>query len=172
MGITIHFRLRLREDNALHGLLRAVEQYASARKWPTRAITESDVVLQRSSNIGDWEYQGPSAGIEVLPDEFCDPVRLEFGSDSMAFDFTKTQFAGPSVHREVVELLDSLRPYLADVEVEDEGEYWESRDVKLLEYNIATCQEKIREAMAARPNSHGPIRLPSGRWADIISQVP
>lgn len=169
MGITIHYQLRLRDENALHGLIATVRAYADAHGWPVRDITLADAVLPRSNDAGDWEYTGPSSGIEVLPDEYSDPVRFAFGSDLLASDFTKTQFAGPDVHRQVIHLLDALSGFLSELQVVDEGEYWERRDPEALARSISTCGDMIRDAIATHPNARGPVRLASGRWADVIT---
>jgi hypothetical protein len=122
MGITIHYQLHLRDERALHGLIATVRAYATAHGWPMRDIALAEAVLPRSNDAGDWEYNGPSSGIEVLPDEYSDPVRFEFGTDLVASDFTKTQFAGPVAHQKVVQLLDALKGFLSVLDVVDEGE--------------------------------------------------
>lgn len=48
--------------------------------------------------------------------------------------FTKTQYAGIEIHKLIVHLFKYLeRKYLLDLQVSDEGEYWETGDEKILE---------------------------------------
>jgi hypothetical protein len=104
----------------------------------------------------------------VLPDERCDPLRFEFGIDHVAQSFVKTQFAGLDAHLAVVSLLDELTPYLSDLAVEDEGEFWDTRDMAVLARNLAACDQMIRDALES-PDVSGPVGLPSGRWVDILT---
>ena len=56
----------------------------------------------------------------------------------------KTQFAGPDFHTWVVGLLKHLRKkYMSDLEVDDEGEYWESGDLDKLKEKMAFLDERI-----------------------------
>ena len=107
MGITIHYQLHLRDESALHSLITTVREYAIAHGWPIRDIARADSVLPRSNDVGDWDYSGPSSGIEVLPEA--------------------------------------------------------------LAQSMATCGDMIRDAMATHPNAKGPVRLATGRWADVIT---
>ncbi|HEY4216441.1 MAG TPA: hypothetical protein VGM67_04850 [Gemmatimonadaceae bacterium] len=169
MGITIHYTLYLREENAIHGLVHTASTFAAQHAWPWREIQRENAVLERGPKPGDFRYEGSSYGIEITPNDRCEPLRLEFGVDGFAADYTKTQFAGPVVHREIVALLDALNPFLLELEVIDEGEYWETRDETLLAQNFEECAAAIHQALAENPRARGPVRLPSGRWVDVIS---
>jgi hypothetical protein len=68
----------------------------------------------------------------------------------------------------VVSLLDELTPYLSDLAVEDEGEFWDTRDMAVLARNLAACDQMIRDALES-PDVSGPVGLPSGRWVDILT---
>jgi hypothetical protein len=83
-------------------------------------------------------------------------------------EYTKTQFAPQSVHEELVSLLDQLRPYFEELTVFDEGDYYETRDSALLEKHRERCFELLDEHLASDPSLQGPVRLPSGRIADLI----
>ncbi len=49
------------------------------------------------------------------------------------FTMCKTQFAGIESHIRVIEVLDGLKQrYIPDLVVNDEGDYWESRDRRIL----------------------------------------
>jgi len=117
----------------------------------------------------DWDYDGPTSGIEILPHERCDPLRLEFDVDLYVQEYTKTQFAGPGVHREVVALLRELAPHFAMLQVDDEGEYWDTNDAALLTKHIETCNRALADELREHPGAQGPVQIAVGRWVDIIS---
>jgi len=77
MGVTVHYTLRLKDDRSLSPLIAHIRKFAAARDWPVRDISEQSTRLDRSTDSEDTEYVGPSSGIEVLPDERCDPLRFE-----------------------------------------------------------------------------------------------
>ena len=169
MGVTIHFEGQLRNRDRLQLVVHAAAEFARARGWPYQAIEEPEVHLARVRDEKDWDYVGPTSGIELLPHERCEPVRLEFDRDCYIQEYTKTQFAGPAVHIEVVTLLRQLAPHFTELLVEDEGEYWEGEDTAVLVRHIDTCNRVLADELRLRPGSVGPVRLPAGRWADFIS---
>ncbi len=55
----------------------------------------------------------------------------------------KTQFAGPEIHLWIVGLLKYLKEhYIPDLEVRDEGEYWETGDFEVLKEKMDFLNEK------------------------------
>ncbi|NWG28500.1 MAG: hypothetical protein HXY48_08200, partial [Ignavibacteriaceae bacterium] len=58
--------------------------------------------------------------------------------------FIKTQFAPPEIHIAIVKLLKYLKnKYIANLEVIDEGGYWETEDKELLIKNISFLNRKM-----------------------------
>src|SRR3974390_17115 len=121
MGVTIHFEGQLRSQAEFDQLLRTVESRALVNAWLTLSI-ETDPLTK---------------GILVYINEDCDPVRLEFDPQLRIDEFVKTQFAGARVHRQIIGLFRELQPYFLRLNVDDEGEYWETQNEKALEKNIA-----------------------------------
>ena len=69
--------------------------------------------------------------------------------------FVKTQFGSLEGHVALVEMLDALkREFIPDLEVSDEGGYWEKRDINLLAKNFAFLKRAIDE-MADGLRRHG-----------------
>ena len=51
--------------------------------------------------------------------------------------FTKTQYAGPEIHIAILKLLDYLnKKYNLSLDINDEGEYWETKDEARLKNNF------------------------------------
>ena len=56
----------------------------------------------------------------------------------------KTQFAGPEIHLWVVGLLNYLKEhYIPDLEVSDEGEYWETGNFDVLKEKMNFLDQKM-----------------------------
>jgi hypothetical protein len=169
MGVTIHFEGRLRSRRDLALLVELARGTAERLGWPHRPIAEERAHLARVREEEDWDYVGPTTGIEVLPHERCDPLRLEFDSDLYIQEFIKTQFAGPAVHAQVVQFLRTLEPHFDSLAVEDEGELWSGGDNATLQEHFSAFETALAEYLREHPEAEGPVRLESGRWVDVIS---
>ncbi|MEK8087354.1 hypothetical protein WNB94_13110 [Aquabacterium sp. A3] len=171
MGITIHFEGRLKGDSAYEALIHAAEQFALARGWQAKGFLVARTTLSRVRNGEDWNYEGPTKGIELQPHPSSEPIRLEFDENLFIQEYTKTQFAPPETHKELVLLLDQLIPLFESLEVIDEGQYFETRDEELLLNLRDQCFEMLDEHLANDLTLRGPVRLPSGRIADLVSDT-
>jgi hypothetical protein len=124
MGVTIHFEGRLKHPKAYPLLLDALQEYATTHDWPVKQIPEQERTLRRVRDEKDWDYSGPTFGLELQPDENADPLRFEFDKDFFVQEFIKTQFAGPDLHIAVITLFRLVEPYFDKLEIDDEGEFW------------------------------------------------
>jgi hypothetical protein len=98
-----------------------------------------------------------------------DPLRFEFDSKLYIQEFIKTQFAGPAIHAQVMQLLRTLEPHFETLSVEDEGELWSGGDVDVLQGHLSAVERALVEHLQQNPGAQGPVRLESGRWVDFIS---
>lgn len=57
----------------------------------------------------------------------------------------------------------------AGVGLQDEGEFWKSRNEALLKSHIEKVNGMIEEIRMEHPNAKGPIRLPGGRIVDVTT---
>lgn len=168
MGVTVHFEGRLRDQAAYDALIHVATAFAENRGWQVLSFDIPIAKLSRVRHEQDWDYEGPTKGIELHVHPSSEPIRLEFDEDLYIQEYTKTQFAPPEIHMELVALLDQLAPYFATMQVVDEGEYYESRDENLLLHHRDRCFEMLDEHLANDKSLSGPIRLPSGRIADLV----
>ncbi|WP_027167147.1 hypothetical protein [Mesorhizobium sp. WSM3224] len=169
MGVTIHFEGQLPGEEEYVALLREVEAFAVTRGWPVRKIEEAEIALSRVIDERSVDYLGPVIGIKVLPHPRSDPLPFEFDRHLFMQQYCKTQFAGSDVHIEVIELLRKVAPLFRELDVFDEGGYWESGDRSVLQGNLDIVEAMIADAIRKDPTARGPLRLESGRVVDLVS---
>lgn len=170
MGITIHFEGRLKNVSSLDAVLALTRRFCDEHSWPYEPINESRATLKRVRNEKDWDYVGPTKGITVQPHESSEPFRLEFDRDLYLQEYTKTQFAPIEVHMELVSLLRELAPHFANLDVCDEGEFYETNNLVTLEGHFNRCFELLDEYLLQQDKYYGPIRLESKRIVDVVSR--
>jgi hypothetical protein len=125
-------------------------------------------LLERVKDEKDWNYEGSTKGLQLQPDLNSDPVILEFDENLYVQEFCKTQFADTSVHILVIDLLKQIQPYFDNLIVEDEGEYWETSDINLLQQHIDNCNRVSEEMKNENSKMNGPFRLNNGRIIDLM----
>jgi hypothetical protein len=168
MGVTVHFEGQLHDEASYEALIQDALRFAANHDWRTGHFVQAMVKLTRVRDEADWDYKGPTKGVELHPHPGSEPIRLEFDQNLYIQEYTKTQFAPPEVHMWLVALLDLLAPHFKVLKVIDEGEYFESRDAELLLGHLDRCLEVLNEHLAKDATLRGPVRLPSGRIADLI----
>ena len=168
MGVTIHYRGRLTDIQDINPLCDELAMVAEKMGWtfsrldedwskPANATIE---VTQRGSQIVGHL---PLKGIQLTPHPKCEALKFYFDSDGslcgpvsmvMISEGTlkpedvwvsvKTQFAGPETHVWIVGLLKYLKEhFMADLEVDDEGDYWETGNLETLTAKMDLISEKI-----------------------------
>jgi hypothetical protein len=76
----------------------------------------------------------------------------------------KTQFASPEIHVWITGLLKYLKKrYISDLQVSDEGQYWETGDMRILKEKMDLINEKIE---------HISNELSSGGFGDVSGLSP
>ncbi len=150
MGLSIHYTGHLRSEAALPELVNEVNDIVLGERWPYH-------VFETEFPPGAFEkeeFHNAIYGIRFTPpnSETFDLCFLSNGKlvsfvswyfyqhgkpiDGMPDNWisVKTQFAGAELHKLVIHLLDYLsKKYFGHFELMDEGQYWETRDEKLLE---------------------------------------
>jgi hypothetical protein len=170
MGVTIHFEGSLHDQARFAQVVGAAKSLAECEGWGWEAIEEKVVTLKRVLNEQARDYTGPTRGIVLYPHENSEPLRLEFDGDLFVQEFIKTQFAPVQIHVQIVRFLKDIAPHFKAFTVCDEGEYWETEAVEVLENHRRTISQLLREQLAARPDLVGPVALPTGRIADLMTQ--
>ena len=170
MGITIHFEGQLKDDDAYGRVVSSAKACADKHSWSYTVISEQETTLQRVRGGEDWDYVGPTKGIEIQPHENSEPLRLEFDKDLYIQEYVKTQFAPQEIHIKISEFLHSIESEFVSIEVIDEGEYFESVNITTLEKHRAKFFETLDEYLAKEDKYYGPVRLKSGRIIDVMER--
>lgn len=152
MGLSIHYSGRFNKNAVLSELITEVQEIAETFKW------NYNIYLTTFPDKGNesQSYDGKIYGISFTPPE-CETVSISFlsnfrmssdvhlkffglsenksESDFLYMLSTKTQFAGTTIHKTLIELFRYLnkRNYFSEFDLIDEGEYWETGNEKLLE---------------------------------------
>lgn len=157
MGITIHYRGTLADTGKIRMLIEEMTDIAETLHWPYSVLDDdwskpvtADIVhgADGVKIVGNLGLQG----VVLTPHPQCEPLMLCFDAEGnlrdpltiilllngelppeLAWAATKTHFAPPEVHVTLVKLLKYLQTrYMPDLEVHDEGEYWETSDGQIL----------------------------------------
>ncbi len=194
MGVTIHYRGVLDEPQRIRDLQRELADFAESMGWEYSLLDDDwtvppDAVLvheQGSASIqGHLGLKGislsPGGGepLSFLADadgrirSIMGVIRQCEGRATSDNDWVsmKTQFLAPDVHVWIVGLLKYLQKwYFPNLEVDDEGGFWETGDRGALEAKMRLLNEKIDElAMDMRMRLPGDL---SGLSAeDIASRI-
>lgn len=168
MGVTIHYRGRLKPRESARNIYILAKIGSDKRKWAITPLSEGEDSLVFRKNPLRKEYSGFVSSFVITPHENCEPLIFSITRDGYFEERCKTQFAPLEVHVGVVELLESLQPRLAELVVEDEGHYWETRDTAKLEHNVLKCYEEIIKAKEEDPAYYGPVKESDGRITDLV----
>jgi hypothetical protein len=156
MGITIHYCLGARDGNAVERALDLAELMAKrwrmkverkAPKWliiwphPKAETLEfcfhfkevkGELLLGKLKRLTQGE-------LERLMKELNDPLANKW----VCSGFCKTQFAGVDVHVQVAEILRLVASFMSYVEIDDEADYYETRDLIQAAQAMNVCDEII-----------------------------
>jgi len=168
MGITVHYEGTLRSERDLEAVLGLVRGEADAAGWAVEDVASDDATLERVIDEEERDYKGRVRGLVVRPHEEAEPLHFVFGDDLFMQDYCKTQFAGVETHIAVVALLRKLAPHFRRLDVIDDGELWDTRDVRRLRALMEGFDKALAVLVAEHPGARVKIRLPSGRIIDAI----
>ena len=143
MGVTIHYKGKLNSADDINSFCEEMEDIAKSMGWKHTVIDKFDK-----------NDKTPVKGIIIRPHEKSESLQLisdqhgnlrnvfafEFaGEDSELtyLNFIKTQFAPVEIHISVIKLLKYIhKKYISNLDVYDEGDYWQTGDPKVLKGKI------------------------------------
>ena len=168
MGVAIHYRGRLADIGKIKILCDELTQIAEKMDWAYNLLDEdwsipADARLEHDERGAHIVGHLGLKGISFKPHPECESMSFFFSSDGKLCDpmgvvlvcegslnpedawiNVKTQFAGPEIHLWVVGMLKYLKEhYILDLEVNDEGEYWETGNFEVLKEKMNFLNEKM-----------------------------
>jgi len=151
MGITIHYKGKLNSTNLTDQVCEELEDIAKSMEWTCNSFDfkEKDKTQVKGLFI---QAHSQSELLQFMIDKngfLRNALMLEHfpHDDDITFlNHTKTQFAPIEIHIAIIKLLKYLQQkYISNLEVWDEGEYWQTGDPVLLKEKMDFLKEKIDE---------------------------
>lgn len=168
MGVTIHFEGTAKSNEDIDSVISLARNYAISNNMPFQAVNSPNTILSRTINEKDAPYQGTVKGIKIEPHHNCEQLTFEFGNDLFMQNYCKTQFAPIEVHISIIKLLKSISPHFATLNVFDEGEYWDTEEVELLQKEMDYCFTQMEKMKNEDSTLSGPFRVENGRIIDLM----
>lgn len=170
MGLTIYYSGNFKPNVSISEMIEEVKDIAQIYKWKYH-IFETKFP---ENNFDDTNFNEEIYGISFSPPS-CEPVLLCFLSNGRMANpfmfqhwlqskakndehliygnFTKTQYAGIEIHKQIIHLLKHLgKKYLMDFKVNDEGGYWATEDENVLQDNFNRYTDLIENFSSSIQN--------------------
>jgi hypothetical protein len=142
MGLTFHYSGRIRQYEKIDEMVDEVEDICKSLAWEYHIISDDKL-----KGIVLTPENSEPLSLTFVPDgRLCSIISVMVNEPDDPFyytAFTKTQFAGPDTHIALLKLLCYLSDkYFSEIEVNDEGLYWDTLDRRILleqfaKYNYA-----------------------------------
>jgi hypothetical protein len=173
MGVSIHYRGQLADIGKIKTICDELAVIADKMNWRYTRLDEdwsesADLRIEATEHGSQINGHLPLKGIVLTLNPKCEALQFFFDSNGNLRDpismvnisegtlkpqdawvFVKTQYAGPETHIWIVGLLKYLKKhYLSDLEVHDEGAYWETGNFEMLKDKMDLVSEKIAAVSA------------------------
>lgn len=193
MGVSIHYRGRLNDIGQLGALCEELADIANAMGWQSTTLDDdwgqpADARLRHTDTGVHIDGNLGLRGIQIEPVEGSEFLAFFFDREGnlrspmtmlllldgtltpeQAWISVKTQFAPPELHVRIVALLKYLKKrYISDLEVSDEGQYWETGDIRILTERLDFINAKIEQLSTGL--SSGCLGDTSGLSAEQIAE--
>ncbi len=168
MGITIHFEGNLKNEENYVALIEKMTEFCKFQEWNFFLFENENKLLQRVENETDRDYEGSTKGIQVQPHENSEPLIFEFDNELYIQEYCKTQFSDVETHLKIIELLNVVENYFENIAVFDEGEFWETNDINLLQKHWDNFHVAMEKAIGENDKLRGPFKMENGRIIDLM----
>ena len=183
MGVSLHYRGRVDAIRHVAVLCTELADIAAVMDWQSTILDDdwqqpANATLQGIPDHAQIHGHLGLKGIQITPGSRTESLSFFFDREGnllspmnviMILDGTlkpeqawisvKTQFAPPEIHVWIIGLLKYLKKrYISDLQVSDEGEYWETGNIEILKGKMALINEKLTYISA---------ELSSSRFGDV-----
>jgi hypothetical protein len=160
MGLSIHYSGKFNPKASLTEMINEIKDICEVYQWKYKIyeteFPKTGFTKLYNNNIYGISFTPPKC--EAIPIEFLSNGRMSSSNYLKIFGFSdnkdyqkylygtsvKTQFAGMEVHAVVIHLLRYLsKKYFINFKVDDEGHYWETRDMEVLKSNFKTYEKLL-----------------------------
>ena len=173
MGVSIHYRGRVADTQNIKTICDELAAIADKMNWHYTRLDEdctqsADATIEVTEQGSQITGHLPLKGIVLTLNPKCETLGFLFDSNGNLCDpvsmvnireetlepedywiSVKTQYASPETHIGVIGLLKYLKKlYIPDLEVQDEGGYWETGNFKILKEKMDFVGEKIAAVSA------------------------
>jgi hypothetical protein len=168
MGVSIHYRGRVADIQNIKTICDELAAIADRMDWPYTRLDEdwsqsADATIEVAEQGSQVTGHLPLKGIVLTLNPKCETLGFLFDSNGNLRDpismvnireetlkpedawiSVKTQYAGPQTHIWIIGLLKYLKKFhLPDLEVQDEGAYWETGNFEILKEKMDFVGQKI-----------------------------
>lgn len=168
MGVTIHYRGRLDDPGRVEDLRRELADIGASIGWTWRTLDDDwlippNATLVHNGNVATIKGHLGLKGIDLIPPGKSEALSFLFDAQGhlrsvmdvillgegqitpdMAWMSVKTQFLSPDAHVWIIGLLKYLKKrYITDLEVSDEGGFWETGDREALVAKMQLLNDKL-----------------------------
>lgn len=167
MGVTIHYRGNIDNKAHIDKFIVEMSDICNSMDWKYTVLDEdwsvpSSLEIEHQEDGVSLKGHAGLKGVSFTPHEDCEPVRLTFDAkgqlnsvmniafgmqqakDGPPWLFSKTQFAGAEVHISIIKLLKYVhKKYVSNLEVRDEGDYWETGDEATVNNRMGIIQNAM-----------------------------
>lgn len=149
MGVTIHYKGKLNAVELTEPFLEEARDIAESMDWPYTLINRKNEDITPVRGLFIRPHPKSEFLTFSVDDKGClrNTLMLEHldnGDSYTWYNHIKTQFAPLEVHVAVIKLLRYLKQkYIGDLEVLDEGMYWQTNDISILHEKIKILNEAM-----------------------------
>ncbi len=173
MGVTIHYKGKLNLPSLSVAFCEEMEDISKAMGWDFEVFNDChDLQPIRLTGLFIYPHRNSEPLSLIFDYEGClrNVVMLKYPDEHPEFtymNFIKTQFAPVEIHIAVVKLLRYIqKKYMTNLEVNDEGGYWETEDAALLKKRVDFLNFKMDELK----NDLNSINIKEGESPESIAE--
>jgi len=168
MGLSFHYSGKIREHSKIDSLVEEVIDMCKELNW-TYTILDDDkikgIIVSSKESEPLW--------FTFVPDgRTCNVINLQYTDPNdkyYSLCAVKTQYAGAEVHMSMIKMLRYISDkYFSEIEVMDEGEYWETGDEENLR-NIFDRYTMIINAFAEKLETMK--RIPGESEESLVNRI-